>query len=68
MNTLINEPESPSIGQLYSQYSPDELVEAEETIKRYVYLVWRIYKRLKTENQKNLTTELLNARFKRPRA
>lgn len=68
MNTRISEPESTSIGELYPQYSPDELVEAEETIKRYVYLVWRIYKRLKTENQKNLTTELLNARFKRPRA
>lgn len=63
----MNEQESPTIEQIYPDYTQDELAEADETIKRYVHLVWGIYKRLKSEDPANLTKELLNARFKRPR-
>ncbi len=53
---------------LNSGLVPENRSEAEETIKRYVDLVWRIYRRLRRENPKKLTKILLNARFKRPRS
>lgn len=62
-----NNNESNSIGKLYPDLTPEEQAEAEYTIKRYVHLVWRIYRRVHRENPNNLTEELLNARFKRPR-
>ena len=63
----LNENKHPAIEQIYPDYSRKELAEAEDTVKRYVNLVWRIYKRLRSERSKNLTKEVLNARFKRPR-
>lgn len=58
---------SPTIEELYPDFTLEERAEAEYTLKRYLNLVWRIYRRLRRENPKNLTEELLNARFKRPR-
>jgi len=54
------------VEELYPDYSPEDRNEAEDTIKRYIDLIWRIYCRLCQEDPKNLTEELLNARFKRP--
>lgn len=56
-----------SIEELYPEFTPDELVEANDTVKRYVGLVWRIYSRLHREDPENLTKILLNVRFKHPR-
>lgn len=54
-------------GTLYPELSLEEQAEAEDTLKRYLALVWSIYRRMLRENPKNLTKTLLNARFKRPR-
>ena len=66
-NDKNNSYESSTIKKLHPDLSPEEQSEAEYTIKRYVNLVWRIYQKMRRENPKNLTEELLNARFKRPR-
>ena len=66
-NDKNNNNESPTIEKLYPDFTPEEQAEAEYTFKRYLNLVWRIYQRVRRENPQNLTKELLNARFKRPR-
>ena len=53
-----------SIEELYPDFTPEEQAEAEYTLKRYVNLVWRIYRQVRRENPQKLTKELLNARFK----
>lgn len=60
--------ESVTIDQIYPAYTPDEISEADDTLQKYVGLVWRIYSRYRSEKRKNLTRPPLNARFKRPRA
>lgn len=57
----------PTIQTLYPNYTPEEQTEAEDTLKRYLNLVWRIYSRIQRENPEKLTKELLNARFKHSR-
>lgn len=42
-------PTAPTIDSLYPDYSPEEKAEAEDTFKRYVALVWRIYHRISRE-------------------
>ncbi len=37
----------PTIQDLYPDLSPEEQIEAEYNLKRYVNLCWRIYNRLK---------------------
>ena len=64
----MNDHEITGIEELYPDYTPEERTEANETIQRYLSLIWRIYSRLRQENPKKLTKALLNARFKRPRA
>ena len=59
--------DSPTIEELYPSFNSDERTEAEDNLKRYLSLIWRIYKRLRREDPENLTKILLNARFKRPR-
>jgi len=44
--------QDPTLEELYPNYDPQEIKEAEETIKRYVTLVWRIYSRLRETDQK----------------
>lgn len=58
----------PTIRTIYPNYTPEEQVEAEDALKRYLHLVWRIYQRINRENPEKLTKELLNDRFKRPYA
>ncbi len=57
----------PTIEELYPDFTPEELAETQDTVKRYLSLVWRIYNRLRREDPENLTKTLLNARFKYPR-
>lgn len=59
--------ENPTIEKVYPDYTPEELIEAEDTLRRYLNLVWRIYNRVRREESEKLTETLLNARFKRPR-
>lgn len=39
----------PTIDRLYLDYTPEEKAEAQDTIARYVALVWRIYQRIKRD-------------------
>lgn len=51
----------------YPAYDPLDAAEADDTLRRYVGLVWRILSRVRIEKGKNLTNPPLNAKFKRPR-
>lgn len=44
-----NQSKPPTIEQLYPDFTSEEQIEAEETVRRYVQLVWRIYQRLRSE-------------------
>lgn len=56
-----------TIYHYYPTYDPDEVAEADDTLRRYVGLVWRILSHVRIEKGKNLTNPPLNAKFKRPR-
>jgi hypothetical protein len=45
---------SPSIQELYPDFTPEEQAEAEETLRRYLQLVWRIYRRICREREENI--------------
>jgi hypothetical protein len=63
---LINIPKKRrSIAELYPQLSPEEQLEAEYNLRRYIKLVWRIFERVKSENPKALTELLREARLKK---
>ena len=62
-----DEKENLTLQRLYPDYTAEELAEAEDTLKRYLDLVWRIYNRARRDNPQKLTEMRLNARFKRPR-
>jgi len=55
-------PKKITIQDLYPNLSSQELGEAQENLRRYVNLVWRIYQRLKREG--SLEAELANHRLK----
>lgn len=40
------------VKKLYPDLTPEELAEAEDALKRYVALVWRIYRRVSREKNK----------------
>jgi hypothetical protein len=54
-------PSAEAIDSLYPDFTPAEKTEAADTLKRYVALVWRIYKRISLKRQQNIDGE----RFKR---
>jgi hypothetical protein len=54
-------PSVPTIDSLYPDFTPAEKIEAADTLKRYVALVWRIYQRLSRQRRQNIDEE----RFKR---
>jgi hypothetical protein len=43
---------SSTIVKLYPELTPDEQHEAEYNLGRYVSLVWRIYRRTRSKNEK----------------
>ncbi|MCA1622475.1 MAG: hypothetical protein LC768_01920 [Acidobacteria bacterium] len=43
--------EYPAIRKLYPEFTFEEQAEAEDTLKRYVALVWRIYNRKRREKR-----------------
>ncbi|MBK9156431.1 MAG: hypothetical protein IPM25_19855 [Chloracidobacterium sp.] len=55
-----------AIYQYYPTYDSDDAAEADDTLRKYVGLVWRILSRHRSENGKDLTKTPLNAKFKRP--
>ena len=63
----FDDDKNPAIENIYPDYTPEERAEAEDILKRYISLVWRIYNRARAENPEKLTKFRLNARFKRPR-
>lgn len=52
------------MAELYPGFTKQEQLEAEETLRRYARLVWRIFKRVKRENPRLLTKLLKQARLK----
>ena len=46
-----NKKEFPMIKKLYPDFTLEEQAEAQDTLKRYVALVWRIYQRVRRENK-----------------
>jgi len=56
-----------TIYHYYPTYELDDAAEADDTIRRYVGLVWRILSRLRNERSDYLTKRPLNAKFNRPR-
>lgn len=53
-----------TMAELYPGFTKQEQLEAEETLRRYARLVWRIFKRVKRENPRLLTKLLKQARLK----
>lgn len=54
----------PTVAELYPHLSKDEQQRAEENLRRYVALVWRIFERVSRENPALLTETLKEARLK----
>jgi hypothetical protein len=48
-----DQPKSPTIEELYPDFTAEEQAEAADTLKRYLNLVWRIYQRLRRESFEN---------------
>ncbi len=46
-----NNPLKVTIADLYPELSPEEQAQAEDVLKRYVALVWRIYQRVHREKE-----------------
>lgn len=51
---LQNQPKPSTIQELYPDFTPDEQAEAEDTLHRYLDLVWRIYGRICRENAEKI--------------
>ena len=47
-----------TVADLYPKLSPEEQVEAEDTIKSYIALVWRIYQRVRHQKDEKFDENL----------
>lgn len=59
---MIEKKKRITIQDVYPKFSPEEQAEAEDNLREYALLVWRIYKRVKRENPEMLTEMLKNDR------
>jgi hypothetical protein len=53
-NGRSNSPKPRTIQELYPDFTREEQAEAEDTLRRYLDLVWRIYRRIRGENPEKI--------------